>query len=1292
MNNEFIGKLLEYYKKTLETQEQIKQKINKSNFVTVESDMNEHKKFVVFGIKNKDSYNLVYNFCERFLNDYNSKEKYDFNKKTFGELFEITFSPLMINVDDLFINPFYLKVANFENLQEILIALEENDLEKNVFKGEEVLLNPLMLIEPFELLDLDLSDRLFKTLDKRNSNNRIDNVRQFFELIMDSVNSWLDKEYKIEQIDFKRAIEGLFYSLMQLQNAHTKNKDKNIKKMENPHVVIKLLTNNDDININGLLNVYKSVEQATENGSFNEDNLLYYYLAGSKHKHSPVPFEEIKDDEHSVVLDYKKIKSYTREHLGALTSDYDLTDSQKYSLLACKSHLKVIPINGPPGTGKTSLLRAVIGDIIVHNAIESYNHFLKTKEINFNTPIISFSSINKALSNVAKGIIEVFDSLEKEKELLSNDADFILHQRWINPEISYFEKIEGKNEKKTIDINKGRLFAPLFKSSSKIDINMPYESEINWKSLEYLNSYLIGNYNEQIAQYLNNFNRLELGFRMPLENLLEFKEQSLEMALEYMYIKLNEYKFAIETKADKIKVNSDYKRFNKLLEEIILFQNASPLVIQTRTQFESYCKHLDLKLKLFYDKYSTVTKNIKLIEEELIRKIRALEREREAERENEEKLLLEEMNGIICTIDKVVESLEERLNNDKQEVFLNKEDRVKEIDKNFSGIINKVKEFFTHERSALIASVESDYQGSIEDMEKTFKKQKNEFIEKSNSHLSILRGKFDEVKKLTESKYKDIINEVHRDFSVLIKEEKEKYSEATVLFQLHELEHNKAFSQVEKFSKTIAEFRNIDIEFFNEFTKRLNGDFIGDDLKIRTKAMFLSLHILEGLLLLEITRESDITRKQQIQRCFSCSKQTLTNISTKDTDKYKCGSCGAIFVNHNLQKLGRPLSKQEVVQVLTFKKVIVNGEMYSLRRNTSEGKEQFWNVVQSDYMTNDTKLHILKKASVLFPVLNTTCHSFGTMFSISSDKTIPSSFIEHLFVDEAGMMLAPYLVNLFAGKKVFLFGDELQIEPIYPFSENPIIYQYLLNRYFRKDEDRKKVQDLYSIESSNAMKIANSAVTIHNPMYKIDLPGDVWLLDHFRCRRSIIEYSNKEFYNNYMIPMVDDKQGAHHLRLLNHDFNSEKDGTSRINKDEASLIVSEILKDIKDIKRPTEDEIKYLRSIGIITPYKAQSAILKQKLVEHKLVEYIRTGTVHTFQGSEQDIIYFSTTVGINNRSSNDTYMINVSQPNVINVAITRAKEKFILVGNTLNLQLTNGSYTSKLVEHIESVHSNKML
>lgn len=80
-------------------------------------------------------------------------------------------------------------------------------------------------------------------------------------------------------------------------------------------------------------------------------------------------------------------------------------------------------------------------------------------------------------------------------------------------------------------------------------------------------------------------------------------------------------------------------------------------------------------------------------------------------------------------------------------------------------------------------------------------------------------------------------------------------------------------------------------------------------------------------------------------------------------------------------------------------------------------------------------------------------------------------------------------------------------------------------------------------------------------------------------------------------------------------------------------------------------------SIGIISPYKEQIELLKEKLAEQDLtnkpIEHISVKTIDGFQGEERDVIYISLV-----RSNTISEIGFLSDIRRMNVALTRAKKK----------------------------------
>jgi DNA replication ATP-dependent helicase Dna2 len=96
-----------------------------------------------------------------------------------------------------------------------------------------------------------------------------------------------------------------------------------------------------------------------------------------------------------------------------------------------------------------------------------------------------------------------------------------------------------------------------------------------------------------------------------------------------------------------------------------------------------------------------------------------------------------------------------------------------------------------------------------------------------------------------------------------------------------------------------------------------------------------------------------------------------------------------------------------------------------------------------------------------------------------------------------------------------------------------------------------------------------------------------------------------------------------------------------------------------------EGRIFHSRSVGIITPYRAQIAQIRQALLQKGMdVDLITIDTVERYQGGARDIIIISLST---NTAAQFRSLISLSEEGVdrkLNVALTRAREQLIILGN----------------------------
>ncbi len=141
---------------------------------------------------------------------------------------------------------------------------------------------------------------------------------------------------------------------------------------------------------------------------------------------------------------------------------------------------------------------------------------------------------------------------------------------------------------------------------------------------------------------------------------------------------------------------------------------------------------------------------------------------------------------------------------------------------------------------------------------------------------------------------------------------------------------------------------------------------------------------------------------------------------------------------------------------------------------------------------------------------------------------------------------------------------------------------------------------------------------------------------------------------------------------------SASSGTSRYNELELNTIIDWLQNYQFKIEKIYGDESKSIADIvGVVTPFYAQAKRIKASLPAQ--FKGVTIGTVHSLQGAEREIIIFSTVYtsrDITARMLND-------KPNLINVAVSRAKECLMVFGDTKILDSGASNYAGILGQHM---------
>lgn len=274
------------------------------------------------------------------------------------------------------------------------------------------------------------------------------------------------------------------------------------------------------------------------------------------------------------------------------------------------------------------------------------------------------------------------------------------------------------------------------------------------------------------------------------------------------------------------------------------------------------------------------------------------------------------------------------------------------------------------------------------------------------------------------------------------------------------------------------------------------------------------------------------------------------------------------------------------------------------------------------------------------------------------------NFIDLLIVDEAGQVLPEVAGASFSlAKKAIIVGDLKQIEPVWSVpgvvDVGNLLRDGIISDTTEEEIDRVMVSGK-TASSGSVMAIAQRRSPYH---YDRDLDRGMYLYEHRRCADNIIEYCNDLCYKGKLIPKTGNPSGTlfpqwGYAHIVGK---SSERGGSRCNVVEAESIVNWVSLKKKEIESHYGKNIGDI--LGIVTPFSSQSRTINRFLSDKLGSKHgITVGTVHSLQGAERKIVIFSPVYSVGDIGNRQYFFDKGS--NMLNVAVSRAKDSFIVIGN----------------------------
>lgn len=318
--------------------------------------------------------------------------------------------------------------------------------------------------------------------------------------------------------------------------------------------------------------------------------------------------------------------------------------------------------------------------------------------------------------------------------------------------------------------------------------------------------------------------------------------------------------------------------------------------------------------------------------------------------------------------------------------------------------------------------------------------------------------------------------------------------------------------------------------------------------------------------------------------------------------------------------------------------------------------DRFFKFLKSGEDLNEQQIRAMWNTFwLVIPVVSSTFASIQRMFGNLGPGSIP-----WLFIDEAGQAVPQAAAGaLWRCKRAVVVGDPFQIEPVV--TTHDAIIKELGNHFDLKWEQ---------MDSTLSVQRMADRVNRYGWTMNDDWVGSP-LRVHRRCTDPMFSIANEIAYAGMMYNSTPSASTKLLMETAFVDIRGNVEAGCRHYVTAQGEVIRKMILDEIDRQQALPDlfvispfsEIPSKLRSELEKPLKAAVANLPQQMNDKKVNDWLDThiGTVHTFQGKQTEGVILC--LGLDSTKEGAAQWA-TSKPNLLNVALTRAKLRFVAVGD----------------------------